>query len=660
MYPNVQKILNVMSNQNVTFFIPPYQRNYEWTDEQCTVFLEDIKKTAETNRIGKKTEHFFGSITYFAEQTPFGEPSKLILIDGQQRMTTTMLFLVAIRDIVDDDNLKNTINTNYLKNDKSSENSTEYKIKLKQVESDWNVYKHIILSEEIANTEKNASVYKNYSFFKNKLLALQKDGNNIIDLLTYGLNNFSVVTLELQPDQNPWENPQEIFESMNSIGKPLSLADLVRNYLLLGLDSDTQNTYYHNYWLKIEKTISGNISNFIRDYMQCVECRPFKQATETNFKELYSQFKDIFSGMDAEKLLYELTRHADIYAYLVKGKKTGVDKIDKQLSDLKIINVTTAYSFLLYILSKWKFGELSSDDTATVLEIFKIYNYRRRILGITSSENKNFPIFTGKFDAVVKAENKYEAMFELLTNSENSMRLPNDNEMRQALQTMNFYNFKYCKYFLSLIEEKITKSRPDLTDSNLQIEHIMPRTLNDVWKKELGNNYETIQQEYLNTIGNLTLIRHNQELSNKPFEYKKKVYESKSGLQIAREHITSQANWNEASIKSRADWIIKYLLDNVLPIPDSMRLTNNFVAKEGKHLSFLELQLIGQEINFCADVTITAKVVDDLHVEFEGKKWRLSPLTKEIYTRLGTVNKSGSYQGAQHWEYDGMKLINFM
>ena len=313
MYPNVQKILNVMSNQNVTFFIPPYQRNYEWTDEQCTVFLEDIKKTAEANRIGKKTEHFFGSITYFAEQTPFGEPSKLILIDGQQRMTTTMLFLVAIRDIVDDDNLKNTINTNYLKNDKSSENSTEYKIKLKQVESDWNVYKHIILSEEIANTEKNASVYKNYSFFKNKLLALQKDGNNIIDLLTYGLNNFSVVTLELQPDQNPWENPQEIFESMNSIGKPLSLADLVRNYLLLGLDSETQNTYYHNYWLKIEKTISGNISNFIRDYMQCVECRPFKQATETNYKELYSQFKDIFSGTDAEKLLSELTRHADIY-----------------------------------------------------------------------------------------------------------------------------------------------------------------------------------------------------------------------------------------------------------------------------------------------------------------------------------------------------------
>ena len=304
---------------------------------------------------------------------------------------------------------------------------------------------------------------------------------------------------------------------------------------------------------------------------------------------------------------------------------------------------------------------MDANDTITVLDVLKIYSYRRRILGINSSENKNFPLFTGRFDSmVIRSEDKYVSMFKLLTSADNSMRLPNDNEMKQALESMNFYNFRYCEYFLSLIEEKITKFRPDSTDSNLQIEHIMPKTLSDKWKEGLGNDYEEIHQEYLNTIGNLTLIRHNQELSNKPFSEKKKIYDSKAGLQIARDHITDQEKWNKEAIVKRSKWIINYMLENIFPIPESMRLTNNFVPKEGRHLSFLELQLVGQDINFCADPSIKAKVVDDLNVEFEGKKWRLSPLTKELYTRMGTVNKSGSYQGAQHWEYDGMKLAEFM
>ena len=250
MIPAEEKMLRLLSKNDVTFFIPPYQRNYEWTDTQCAVFLEDVVKTYNANISGKRTEHFFGSITYFQSGMVFGQPAKLVLIDGQQRITTVMLFLTALRDILDDDKLKSFINTNYLKNERVTD-ETEYKIKLKQVEMDWIAYKKIILSEEITDQEKNSAVYKNYKYFCSRLENLMEDGVDLSGLIENGINFFSVITIELQPDKNEWENPQEIFESMNSLGKPLYLSDLVRNYLMLGFDADLQDELYEKYWLKI-------------------------------------------------------------------------------------------------------------------------------------------------------------------------------------------------------------------------------------------------------------------------------------------------------------------------------------------------------------------------------------------------------------------------
>ncbi len=224
------------------------------------------------------------------------------------------------------------------------------------------------------------------------------------------------------------------------------------------------------------------------------------------------------------------------------------------------------------------------------------------------------------------------------------------------METMNFYNFKYCKFYLSLVEESITRSRPDQSDEKLQIEHIMPKTLNDAWRDYLGADCEAMHQELVNTIGNLTLIRHNQELGQKLFNEKKETYENNAGLQIAKTEIIDKAVWNGDTIQSRTRWLIKYLLDNVLAIPESMRITNNFNQKEGRGLSFQELQLIGLDINFIDDPTIVARVVSDHEVEFEGKRWRLSPLTREIQTRRGKLNASGGYSGAQWWEFDGIRL----
>ena len=521
-------------------------------------------------------------------------------------------------------------------------------------------YKNIILSDELSEREKGSAVYRNYRYFINKIARYREEGVNLGSLIEKGLNKFSVITIQLQPDKNEWENPQEIFESLNSLGKPLSLADLVRNYLMLGLDADTQNDLYSRFWLNIEKEIPGQLSNFIRDYMQAHEKRSFKKATESNHKELYGLFKKIFGDSDARELLEDLSKASTVYSYIIPDGSTGDKKIDDELCDLQRLDVTTAYSFLLVLLREWKQGRLSSKETADILDVFRIYCLRRRLLGLTMAENKVFPTLANYVPALVEASNKKEKMFEILSKQESNLRLPNDNELTRALATMNFYNFKHCKLYLSLIEESITKSQPDQTDEKLQIEHIMPQTLNDEWKKALGPEHEEIHQNLINTIGNLTLIRHNQELGNKPFSEKKEIYETKAGLQIAKTQITNQKEWNEVAIKNRSEWIIAYLLTEVLPIPDQMRKTNNFTPKEGRRLSFQELQLIGLDITFIDDPSIKAHVIGDKEVEFEGKKWRLSPLTKEIQTRRGKVNPSGSYQGAQWWEFDGIKLADIM
>lgn len=654
-----KKLLDLLSNNDVTFFIPPYQRNYEWTDEQCKVFLEDVIKTCESNQFGEIKEHFFGSITYFQNETPFGQPNRLVLIDGQQRVTTTMLFLVALRDILQDEGLKKYVDSKYLKNENVSGDS-EYKIKLKQVETDWQAYKNIILAEKMSEKEKDSSVYRNYNYFYNKLVDYQNDGNSLDSLIDKGINKFSVITIELQPNKNKWENPQEIFESMNSLGKPLSLADLVRNYLLLGLDADTQTDLYNKYWLHIESVIPHKVSDFIRDFMQGLKYRSYPKATETNYKVLYSMFKELFDGCDPTSLLKDLSDYADIYRMVIEDESCGNKEIDRLLGDLRKINITTAYSFLLVLLRTWKNQVFTDKDVAEILDAFRIYCFRKRVLGITQAENKIFPTLAGRMKELADAENKRLQMFKILSKQEHKLRLPNDIELTRYIKTMNFYNFRNCKLFLALIEEKLTKSRPDLTDSKLQIEHIMPQTLSDSWKQVLGPEHDTIHQEYVHTIGNLTLIRHNQELGQKDFVDKKDVYENNAGLQIARTKITEYTVWNKKSIEERADWIIEYLLQKVLPIPDSMRKTNNFSVKEGKGLSFEELQLIGLSIEFVEDSTISAQVVSDKEVEFEGKKWKLSPLTKELKIRNGTVNNSGSYQGAAYWSYDGIKLSDIL
>jgi len=658
------RIINLLSNNDVTFFIPPYQRNYEWDIQMCDTFYKDIVKVADS----PETQHFFGTVIFYEERSQiFGEPSRYILVDGQQRLTKTMLFLIAARDVIQDETLKKAIDSKYLRNNNVSGDEVEYKIKLKQVENDWDAYKKLILQEELDEKDKKSIVYTNYLFFRSRLEKLEQ--SVISDLIVNGLVNFNIVTIQLEPERNKWEKPQEIFESMNSLGKPLSLADLVRNYLLLGKTSEQQNTLYHKYWLKIEKNLTGSddtfsVSSFIRDYMQLETASSYKKATEVNYKGLYHNFKELFEDTETDILIEKLARYSDNYSVIAGYRSSGDKRIDIKISDLKIVEASGFYSFVLGILNLRTEDKLNTDDCLSILDAVFTYITRRRILRLTQGENKNAPQLVRFFEELINADNKREKMLSILSNQVYALRLPNNNELQTYLtnQCSNFYNLRICKFVFRLIEESITKSRP-VNDTFLQIEHIMPQTLNNGWKNMLGNNYQQIYDDYLNNIGNLTLIRHNQELGNSSFENKKNIYANNAGMQISKDKITEQDSWGEHQIKARASFLAELITESVFPVSEELKNANNYSTDKktySSRFSFADTGLIGKYITYYDDETIKAEVTGDKEVKFEGKKWRLSPITREIETRKNRCTKSGAYWGVNKWTYQGKTLEELM
>lgn len=657
-------LLDSLSNNDVTFFIPPYQRNYEWSTDNCKVLLADVEKVADSNLANLRTEHFFGSIVYMVEDSGFGVPDKFVLTDGQQRITTTMLLLMALRDSIEDPSYQAEIQRRYLQNDRADED-VEYKIKLKQVETDWEAYKRLVLRGEVEEGHRNSAVHQNYQFFRKAFDPMTNDRKK--DLLAKGLSKFSIISIQLEPERNPWENPQEIFESMNSLGKPLSLADLVRNYLLMGKSSKQQTDLYKDFWLSLEKRLPGQLSEFIRDWMQADQHRSYKVARESNYKELYSSFKEIVRGRSVEGLFAGFVRFSHPYAIICGLEQTEITRLNQIISDLNVIGVNPAYSYLTEVLASWESGKLSDDDVINVLTGFRTYLLRRRVLGITQAENKFYPVLGSRLGELFGAADIMDVLFGQLSSQEYALRLPNDDEMAARLRGMNFYNLgrsrNYPRLLLSMAEESLTKSRPQWDDPRLQLEHIMPQKLSGEWVRTLGNDAENVHQEFVNNVGNITLIRHNQELGNKFFAEKKKTYAGQSGLQVAQNKILDRSIWDGESIKRRQDYLINLFMQQILEVPARFKRASNWSQNDRESAQFDSRetlnQLIGETIEFIANPVMTAHVVSDSKVLFEGGEWSLGPLTKVLKERSGVkVSKSSNFHGASNWSWDGTRLVD--
>lgn len=664
MKANPMYLLDSLSNNDVTFFIPPYQRNYEWETDNCKVLLSDVKKVAASNSTDEKTEHFFGSIVYVVEDSGFGLPDKYVLTDGQQRITTTMLLLMALRDSIADTSYQETIQRRYLENERA-DNSDQYKIKLKQVETDWEAYMLLVLRRDLPAALKNSAVYQNYLYFFKALEQVSdQDKKNYLEK---GLMRFSIISIQLEPARNPWENPQEIFESMNSLGKPLSLADLVRNYLLMGKSSQQQTDLYNEYWLVLEKRLPGILSEFIRDWMQADQHKSFKVAKENNFKELYSSFKDIVRKRTVEELFESFVRFSHPYSIVCGLEPSSNQQLDQVIFDLNIIGVAPAYSYLTEVIAGWEANDLSNADVFSVMSGVRTYILRRRVLGLATAENKFYPVLGGRLNELAISPNLSNTLFAQLSSQEYALRLPNDDEMSSRLRAMNFYNLgrsrNYPRLLLSMAEEFLTKSRPMWDDLRLQLEHIMPQTMSVAWRQMLGDEADSVHQEFVNNVGNITLIRHNQELGNKSFGDKKVTYAGSSGLQVTQNKVLDQDNWDADSIRRRQDYIVNLIIEHILEVPAELKHSSNWNQSEHGSSQFDSRttlnQLIGEKIEFVANPMITAHVISDSKVSFEGEEWALGPLTKELKERSGAkVSKTSNFHGASNWSWDGTRLVD--
>ena len=440
--------------------------------------------------------------------------------------------------------------------------------------------------------------------------------------------NVAVIFLDERPFKG--EDPQIIFETLNSLGKPLSLSDLIRNFVLLNMESEKQSDIYEQIWHpKIEKILNENTSKFFRDYLQYKKAAPLKVVSDNNTKELYQQFKDFVSKSFAKHndFINDITRYVKCYKWIITEVSSDTispdNTKDKEIKELLriIFHDIKSEAFKPFVLGLLEYHQyevnelrLSDDALIATLQSIRTYLIRRRILGLTQGENKDVVTLSKQIPGIVQGE---PSIFALLTNMSFRLRLPNDTELSNSLKTMNFYKglSKYSKLILGKIEENNTKVAVDFRNKQVTVEHIMPQKIEDKWKSELGENHEEIHKTYLHNIGNLILTEFNSEIGNKTFEEKKRKLET-SSLNY-RLDIIKHESWNEQSILDHQSNMIMWLLDT-FPLPDDLKETSNWNTRLVEQSTFSPLDSDAGEMaerNKPGELTIEDQV-------FKVKSWQ--------------------------------------
>lgn len=457
----------------------------------------------------------------------------------------------------------------------------------------------------VNKTPSNPGVIANAYDLLKKLINEKKRLNSEIEFEHYitAIQRINVAVIFL--DERPFkgEDPQIIFETLNSLGKPLTLSDLVRNFVLLNMESKRQSDIYEKIWHpKIENVLNENTSKFFRDYLQYKTNSSLKVVSDNNTKELYQQFKDFVEKEFTEHndFINDIIRFVKCYKWIitevVNDTISANNSNDKEIKELlrNIFHDIKAEAFKPFVLGLLEYHQytienvrLSDEILISTLKTIRTYLIRRRILGLTQGENKNIVTLSKRIEAIAKAN---VSMLELLTNMFYRLRLPNDNEMKRELSTMNFYDGlkKYSKFILGKIEEHNTKVAVDFRNPKITIEHIMPQKLEESWEVELGGNYEEIHKNYLHNIGNLILTEFNSEIGNKSFEEKKcKLATSSLNYRL---DVINRNIWNEQSIKEHQANMINCLIET-FPLPDEYKDKANWNTQTKESTSFSPLEV---------------------------------------------------------------------
>ncbi|MFP6300814.1 DUF262 domain-containing protein [Helicobacter pylori] len=535
-------------SQEKQFVIPIYQRVYSWEKEQCKQLWDDIIKTGGNDQI---EGHFIGSIVFVHDGIYTTNHNELLIIDGQQRLTTITLLFIALRDHLNDENELlekfscQKIQNRYLIN---SDEKGDKKFKLILSEPDRDTLLSLIDENKRKPSEPSLKIVENFKLFEEWI----RKNTDKMETIFKGLDKLMVVEISLERGK---DNPQLIFESMNSTGKDLTQTDLIRNYILMGLESEKQKIFYKKYWRAMEEDFKQNetlFNQFVRHYFT------IKIREIPNINKVYEAFKDYQQkkGIGIEDLLKDLQKYCGYFCQIVFKKEADKD-LNKALGFLVGLEMDVIYPLLLELYSDYSDGVLSKADFIPIIALIESYICRRAVCGLgTNSLNKVFPSFTKH----IQKDEYFKSLkvhFVYLTEKQ---RFPNNDEFKDSFITIDFYHLKKNKYFFERLENFDTKEPVNIKECT--IEHIMPQTLTEEWERDLGENFQAIHDKYLHTIGNLTLTGYNKEYNNKPFKEKRdrengfkqsplRLNQSLRGLEVfGEEQIKKRAN-------DLADWALK-------------------------------------------------------------------------------------------------------
>ena len=534
-----------IGTNKVLFRIPVYQRNYDWSESNCNRLLDDIYGIMQSG-----DKHFLGTIVFMAAKSGGFALQDYIIIDGQQRLTTLMLILKALSVVAKGvgDECYHEIEEQYLNNKYCDE---RFKVKLKPVKSDNSQFL-LLLEDKFDEMDEDTHIYHNFMLCKERFERWAEKGINpshVLDALT----KLEIVEIVLTKGE---DDPQVIFESINSTGLELSNADLIRNYLLM--NADDQEKLYENYWLYIEKTLRNKMdySNLDAFFMQYIV---YKTSKPVNSRQLYNSFVKLFkdSGYSQENILKELRYYAEIFGAFVYGSDKYPDRINKLLYRLRVLNQTTCYPFLLHVFDDYHQGVITEETVEKILQFILAYLLRRMVCGVPSNTLRG--LFTYLYNRIFKvASNKqkyYETLNKFLFTVSSKDVIPSAAEFERALQKANIYgNNALCRFLLLDIENGDGKEI--LQAENLTIEHIMPQTLSADWSHIRPEEHE----EYLHTLGNLSVTGYNSELSNKSFSEKRDIIRENSKAVILNSDVIDKESWNVADIQARAKRLAEIVL----------------------------------------------------------------------------------------------------
>ena len=545
------------------FFVPIFQRRYSWEQKNCEQFWTDVLNAGEDD---KMEWHFLGSIVYLEPEVQnTGSLSEYLVIDGQQRLTTLSLLLLALSRSIKEDNdidiTPNQISNYYLFNNEVEKEELRHKLRL--TNGDNETFDYLLKTKELLPQNPSPFLVKNYRFFEKMLKDVIKgditdDYGNPRDVslktVYTGLNKLMIVDIILERNEN---NPQKIFESLNSTGVHLSQADLIRNYVLLGQETPFQNRLYKEYWFPMEQYFGNEyrkrFDSFMRDYLTLKTVRiPARKDIYVKFKAFLPDY--MFKNPEnAEKIVREISRYGRHYVDIIqKEEDPGLLKC---LEDMRELRAEVAYPFLLEVYDYYRRGDIEKSEVIKTLRLVESYVFRRAICGLSGKFlNQIFVSILKEMSS--NTDNYIKSLNATLLGMPFHRRCPKDDEFKIALLQKDIYTAqsgRICKYMLRKLENYGHKEPINVDDYT--IEHVMPQSLTDSkeWQEELGENYSEVHDKFLHTIGNLTLTGYNPEYSNFPFKEKRDM---KKGFRQSHlylnESLARAEQWNVSAILTRA------------------------------------------------------------------------------------------------------------